>query len=375
MTPRVAIVCSGLGHVLRGNETWAATVGEGLHKSGGNVIVFGSGARPQARSPYLRVPCWRRDGWIGKFVSWDKAYLWEQITFARNLRRHLRPDRFDIVHTADPNVAQQLIAHARRVGLGLIYQDSLLIGPEWCSKFEHVQVLAPNYEKEARTKGVATRGWRAISQLVDTRRFSPDGDKEAIRKRLFAGAIDRTARVVLAVGDFSENGGKRMDWIIAEAAGAREPFHLVLAGNASKADCERLRAFGEKSLNGRIHFLTGVPHEQMPDIFRAADVFAHGALREPFGLVLIEAMASGLPVIAHNFETTRWIVGDGGRIVDMTARGEMTAALDELLSDERIRAKLSAAALLRARCEFDAQVVLPKYHEWYGELTARLQRR
>jgi len=375
MTPRVAIVCSGLGHAWRGNETWAATVAEGLHKSGGNVIVFGGGARPEARSPYVRVPCSRRDGWVRKFFSWDKSYLWEQITFARGLKRHLRPDRFDIVHTADPNVAQQLIAHTKRQQLGLIYQDSLLIGPEWCSKFENVQVLAPNYEEEARKKGVATRGWRVIPQLVDTRKFSAVAEKEAIRRRLFGDAIDRSARVVLGVGDFSENGGKRLDWIIQETAAVREGMHLVLVGNAAKADCERLRGLGEQKMAGRIHFLTDVPHEKMADVYRGADLFAHAALREPFGLVLIEAMASGLPVIAHEFETTRWILGDGGRIVDMNAAGSLAAAIDDLLRNEAVRAQLSTAAVLRARQTFDAQVILPKYHEWYAELTARLQRR
>src|SRR5688500_14297929 len=102
MTPRVAIACSGLGHVFRGNETWAMTVAEGLHKSGGHVILFGSGPRPDARSPYVRVPCLRRDGWLRRWLSWDKAYLFEQVTFARNLRRHLRADRFDIIHSPDP---------------------------------------------------------------------------------------------------------------------------------------------------------------------------------------------------------------------------------------------------------------------------------
>ena len=80
-----------------------------------------------------------------KFLSWDKAYLWEQITFARNLCGHLRPDRFDIVHAADPNVAQQIISHCRRQNLALIYQDGLSIGPTWTSKFNHVQALAPFY--------------------------------------------------------------------------------------------------------------------------------------------------------------------------------------------------------------------------------------
>src|SRR6185503_4024087 len=101
----------------------------------------------------------------------------EQATFARNLKRHLQPDRFDIVHTADPNLAQQLIKHTARKGLALIYQDSLFIGAEWCARFENVQVLAPYYEAEARRKNADTRGWRVIPQTVDTRRFSPDAKK------------------------------------------------------------------------------------------------------------------------------------------------------------------------------------------------------
>src|SRR4051812_17898656 len=162
MTPRVAIVSSGLGHVTRGIETWAATVAEGLHKSGGNVILFGGGARPHARSPYVRVPNLRRDGWTRKFLSWDNAYLWEQITFARNLRHHLRPDRFDIVHAADPNVAQQLIKHCRRQNLALVYQDGLSIGPQWCAKFNHVQALDPYYLEQARASRLDTSNWRVI---------------------------------------------------------------------------------------------------------------------------------------------------------------------------------------------------------------------
>jgi glycosyltransferase involved in cell wall biosynthesis len=374
MTPRVAIACSGLGHVARGSETWAATLGEGLHKSGGNVIVFGSGPRPGARSPYVRVPCLRRDSWLRRFMSWDKAYLWEQVTFARALRRHLRADRFDIVHTGDPNLAQQLIGHCRKQGLELIYLDSLLIGPGWCSKFENVHVLAPHYKESARAQNTRTENWRVIPHFIDTAAFAPVDDKRNARAKLFGEAISPAARVALAVGDFSEAGGKRLDWIISEASRAKSPFHVVFVGNASDADLRKLREIADKHLRGRAHFLTGLPYREMPAVYRAADFLVHAALREPFGLVLIEAMASGLPVLGHSFETTKWIVGDGGEILDMTKPEELASALDRMNDDHARREGLAAAAVARARKMFDRDAVLPMYHEWYQRLAGRRQR-
>jgi glycosyltransferase involved in cell wall biosynthesis len=353
MTPRVAIVCSGLGYVSRGNETWAATVAEGIHKSGGNVILFGSGPRVEARSPYVRVPCLRRDGWIRRFVSWDKAYLWEQITFARNLRRYLRADRFDIVHTADPNLAQQLIAHCRREKIELIYQDSLFIGPEWCAKFPHVHVLAPAYKEWASGKAETTN-WRVIPQTVDTKIFSPS--KRGAQK------------TILAVGDFSTRGNKRMDWIIDECAAAKSSQRLLLVGNASETDRVAVESRANEKLRGRFEIKTGISYTQMPGIYQSADLFVHAATREPFGLVLIEAMASGLPVLGHSFEVTKWIVGEGGIILDMTRVGELAREIDRFFQNETLRTELAAKAVARARAVFDKNVILPMYHAWYNEL-------
>jgi 1,2-diacylglycerol 3-alpha-glucosyltransferase len=359
MTPRVAIACSGLGFVHRGNETWAATVAEGIHKSGGHTILFGSGPRSDARSPYVRVPCWHRDGWIRKFVSWEKAYLLEQITFARNLRRHLTPSRFDIIHTADPNLAQQLIPHARRQNLALIYQDALLIGPTWCSKFEHVQVLAPAYERIARDAKVDTSCWRLIPQLVDTRVFTLPKTKAD------------NPFVVLAVGDFSASGNKRIDWIIEEFAKLESSARLLLVGNASPEETAKLRALATEKLKDRVEIVSGISHPQMPAIYQRANLFVHAATREPFGFVFIEAMASGLPAIGHDFEVTKWIIGDGGATVDMTGPGELTREIDRLSRDAALRNNLATAAIARAKSVFDKDVVLLKYHQWYNELLTR----
>ena len=358
MTPRVAIICSGLGHVFRGGETWAASVAEGLHKSGGNVILFGSGPRPDSRSPYVRIPCLRRDGWIRRFLSWDKAYLYEQVTFARNLRRHLQPDRFDIVHTVDPNLAQQLITHCAKKNLALIYQDGLLIGPTWCSKFKHVHALAPYYKESAQ---IDTSDWRVVPHLVDTKTFSPPKNKP-------------TTFTIMAAGDFSPASNKRLDWIIDECARANSKPNLLLAGHAETAALQQIRLLADQKLPGRVQIKTDVSHAQMPALYQSANIFVHAATREPFGIVLIEAMSSGLPVIAHDFPVTGWIVGNGGQIIDMTKPGELAATIDALAANETLRAQLSQNAITHARTTFDRNVILPMYHDWYQNLAQRRDR-
>jgi 1,2-diacylglycerol 3-alpha-glucosyltransferase len=374
MTPRVAIACSGLGHVYRGLETWAANVAEGIHKSGGNVILFGSGPRPDARSPYVRVPCLRRDGWMRRFLSWDKAYLYEQISFARNLRRHLRADRFDVVHVGDPNVAQQLITHCERQNLALVYQDGLFIGSAWCAKFRHVQALAPFYKEIAETQKVDTAGWRVVPHFVETQTFSPCANKAETRERCFRGAVPEDAEVVIAIGDFSARANKRLDWIIEECAHSKSPLHLILAGNSTQADLESLRTHAQKRLPLRVHLKIGIAYHEMPALYQCADIFVHAATREPFGIVLIEAMACGLPVIAHRFAVTEWIVGEGGITVDMTKAGELSRAIDQISSNQIRREELSHRAVARARSAFDRNVVLPMYHDWYKDLAQRRTR-
>lgn len=347
MTPRVAIASSGLGYVRRGIETWAATLAEGLHKSGGNAILFGSGPLAETRSPYVRVSCLRRDGWTRRWLSWDKAYLWEQITFARNLRRHLNRSRFDVVHVADPNLAQQLVKHCKKSGLALIYKDGLRLGAPWCNHFEHVQVLAPAYE-------LKHPDCRVIPHFVDTKQFAP-------------ARVTPDGFTIVAAGDFSPEGAKRLDWIIDEVARCASKPRLKIAGHAEGGAAEVLRARAVK-LGDRIELLPNAPHQKMPEIFRGAHVFAHAATREPFGIVLIEAMSSGLAILGHDYEVTKWIIGPGGRAVDMTHEGALAQAIDELAADPAAREALGREARVRALAAFEKDAVLRKYHEWHREL-------
>jgi glycosyltransferase involved in cell wall biosynthesis len=108
----------------------------------------------------------------------------------------------------------------------------------------------------------------------------------------------------------------------------------------------------------------------MPRLYQAADVFAHTALREPFGIVFIEAMSSGLPAVGHRFPVTDWIIGAGGATVDMTRPGDLARMLDLWRREPNLRLDLGAAARDRVETEFTAGRNLPRYRQLYAAVRA-----
>lgn len=367
------MLASGLGRVRRGNETWAQTVAEGLHASGTDVVLFGGGGGVKAACPYVRVPNLPRDSaLLAGWMPWGRRYLLEQRSFAFSVARRLRRERFDLVHVADPDLALRLRRTLGSSGPRVIYKDGLLLGPPWCGKFELVQVLAPYYRERAEAEGVDTRGWFVIPHLVDTRRFAPAPDRAAVRAQLLRGRVPDDRFVVLAVGDFSREGKKRLDWVVEEVA--RLPgdaaAELVVLGQSSPQELREFRRRAGVLLGERVHVVSNVPAEEMPRWYALADAFVHAALREPFGIVFLEAMASGLPVVAHSFPVTAWIVGDGGEIVDMTEPGAASGVLARWLRDPELRRSLGKRARERAQTVFSAGRVLPLYREAYAEAVA-----
>ncbi len=366
----VAIACSGLGHVRRGNETWARTVAEALTAAGEQVHLLGGGPLPDIRCPYRQVWNIPRD-WFGwrHLLSWHRRYAYEQQSFARALAWQFRGQVPEILHTADPVLAYRLNKTAKRLGSQLVYKDGLLLGPDWCKQFDWVQVLAPYYLEQAVSAGIDTPRWFVIPHMVRLDRFQPCPGRLMARQRLLGDRIPSSALAVLAAGDFSPESNKRLDWIAAEIAGLGPDadVHLVLCGQATSRQEQQMRsAFAE--LGGRLHLFPNVAAERMPDLFQAADVFAHAALREPFGIVLIEALASGLPVVGHRYPVTQWIIGNGGASVDMTARGELASVLTLWKENPTLRLELSRAARERAVAGFSPERIVPLYQEMYARI-------
>jgi len=120
---------------------------------------------------------------------------------------------------------------------------------------------------------------------------------------------------------------------------------LVVAGDGPLRDeVDRLAA---ELLPGRFLRRT-FSHGQMPDVYRSADVFLHTALAESFGNVYVEALACGVPVVAHDSPISRWVLEHHALLVDTTSEPELVRAVESaLLAGGRGAAERAAFAASR----------------------------
>ncbi len=125
---------------------------------------------------------------------------------------------------------------------------------------------------------------------------------------------------------------------------------LIVAGSGSD-EC-RLRALAAQ-LGVPVTWCGFVDHPDLPRVYAAADAFAFPTLEgDPFGIVVLEAAAAGLPVIASpRGGATEDLITDGvnGLVVDPTDTAAMASAIARLAGDEQLRRRLGQAASAATR--------------------------
>ena len=123
----------------------------------------------------------------------------------------------------------------------------------------------------------------------------------------------------------------------------------------------------------RIAWLGEAPDADLPALYHLADLFVLPASHpsEAFGLVQVEAMAAGLPVVCTELGTgTSYVNQDGvtGRVVAPRDPQAMAEAINALLADPDHRAALAAAARLRVAAEFDLDVMVERVLALYEQV-------
>ena len=134
---------------------------------------------------------------------------------------------------------------------------------------------------------------------------------------------------------------------------------LILAGDGPLDASLRARA-AERGIASRVLFTGRVTDEELPAYYHAADVFVLPSIvkTETFGVVQVEAMAAGLPVVSTNLKTgVPWVNQDGvsGLVVAPGDAQSLSAALGRLASDVDLRARLARGAAARAAEMFSVE--------------------
>lgn len=127
-------------------------------------------------------------------------------------------------------------------------------------------------------------------------------------------------------------------------------WHLVFGGSDWHG-AEVIHQTMQRSPFGcDIHSLGFVPADDLPTLYRAADVFVYPSLYEGFGLPPIEAMACGCPVISSTCGSLGEVVGNAAKIIEPENISQIKNALNELANDSELRERLRQSGLARATC-------------------------
>lgn len=308
--------------------------------------------------------------------------------------RLARLEGFDVVHVHYPFIfgseltllarlskrrrAQALLVHYknRLVGdgrRGLLFEAyEHTVAPALIRAADRVCVLSADHAHSV--SYLRREGQRNSAKLiempngVDAERFSPGPDQSGLRERLGipAGAI---VAAFVATLDRAHH-FKRLDVAIdALAELGNQEMHIVVAGGGGLVSDFRRHA-GERGVTERVHFLGAVPHPELPDVLRASDLFL--LTTEPpesFGIVLIEAMASGLPVIATDYPGVRAVVAEGTGL--LAPRGDVSAVAERLQEIAEMgpegRDAMGAAGRAGAEAEWNWPRLLDRMDKAYSE--------
>jgi len=147
---------------------------------------------------------------------------------------------------------------------------------------------------------------------------------------------------------------KNLELVLRCLAGAPAGFatataHLDISGATDDAFPALVALIASLGLAERVHWLGQVSRESMPRLMAGASAVVYPSLYEGFGLPPLEAMAAGSPVVASNASCLPEVLGDAALLVDPSDGPAFARAVEEVLTDPRLRASLVAAGRARAR--------------------------
>ena len=241
---------------------------------------------------------------------------------------------------------------------------------DWLARISYLHHIAPWHGQQVAEEGIHKAAWTTIANFIDTHKFRP-GNHPQLRKEL---SIPIDARVAL-VSSAIKRKHKRVDHLIDEVAQVRKsrvdlPVYLVIAGGR-EPDTDELVQKAKHKLGDRVRFLIDHPRDQMPDLYRMADLFIHGSLFEMFGTVLVEASATGIPCIVHHHPVMKWVVGPGGLALDLSVPGNLATAMIELLDDKTLCDQMGVAARQHCCDQFSEEVVVDQILDYYHRVVDR----
>lgn len=279
----------------------------------------------------------------------------ECLSFFLNSHWHFQEHEYDVVHAHYPTdmilksvLTSPLVVHLHGVRILQEYHRNLL------KRFPADKYLACSQYIADRVMEELDIEVEAVHNGVDVERFKPVEKESAEKLRVFSS------------GRITE--GKGFENLIQAFRYVEEKdkdITLTIAGDGTQMS--HLREMVKKFNLKNVEFLGYIPYEKIHTYYPRYDLFVDPHPAEPFGLVIIEAMASGIPAIAGAGGPKEIITEDTGFIVNTTKPEEIAEAI--LHAKEENLAELGKKARKRVEENFTWEIVSKKLYRIYKEIS------
>jgi glycosyltransferase involved in cell wall biosynthesis len=333
---RVLFLCTGIGIVNRGFESFCLEAFDGLKRTDGldARLIKGRGDHKNDEWPVRVLP---RTGSLASIVgklTGRTGYAVEQWSSFPGVVRRIRQFRPHVVFYSDPNLGFLLYRFRRQIGVPyrLLLHNGMPSAPPF-ERTDLVHQVAPCYLDEAMRFGEPAERHFLVPEGIDVGPPPDTGPekRQCLRRRL---KLPLERPVVLSVGWIARE-HKRMDYVIEEVARLPSPRPFLQLLGALDAGSHELMALGTERLGHDGFGVASVPYQEVSRYYQAADAFVLASLSEGFGRVYLEALMHGLPVIAHKFPVSEFVLGSDALLADLSRPGALAEAVSAVLSERR----------------------------------------
>jgi rhamnosyl/mannosyltransferase len=365
--------------VRGGIETVALELTEGLNARGHRTDVLCAGLGPRTQVERRHEYTVERAGSMGRLLStsMSPALAWRMLRLGA---------RYDVVHAHLPNPMANLALWLARSPARIVlhWHSDIVNQPRALRLYEPLQewllrradaiiATSPAYAEHSPWLAPHRDKVRVVPLGFDPKRFAQDPRRvaeaaQAIRRR------HEGRPIVFALGRMASYKG--FDRLVEITRRLQADARVVVCGGGELLE-EHRRQVQAAGLAGRISFMGEMPAADVEAHFAAASVFClpSRTRAEAFGMVLLEAMAAGVPIVAHDIAGSGvgWVNADGETGFNVPVRDDaaMAAAIDRLLADPALAGRMGEAGRRRLSEVFSTQRMIDGTLAVYAEAVAR----
>lgn len=318
--------------------------------------------------------------------AWWKRLFWDQVT----LRRILRRERIDVLFSSSdfgvlwppcrqvlflrnttffsPNFRQYILRHRS-------WRDRF----DWCCRRLLVKMSARSSDTVMVASATMLEDVKKAVKLTGRTVVNPFG---APKGRFVPRPKPKTAHERLSILYVSEYADYKnitvlLRGVLELVEAGRTGFEVVITMDPAQfgtvesisLDADRKLA-SDPRLQNIVRFVGAVPYESIVELYAEADIFIFPSFVESFGHPLLEAMISGVPVLAADIPVFRELCGDSAAFFDPFDPGDCARRLAELCDNAALREKLARCGRERAQTRFDWDAHVRRLFEILRETAA-----